>query len=52
MPHCSNRTLLSKSVLTVNEKNSSFKATFTDFKMTECVWQAHDGQQPDEDITY
>ena len=33
-------------------ENSSFKATFTDFKMTECVWQAHDGQQPDEDITY
>ena len=33
-------------------ENSSFKATFNDFKMTECVWQAHDGQQPDEDITY
>ena len=26
---------------------SSFKAVFTDFNLTECVWQAHDGQQPD-----
>ncbi|MER2149039.1 MAG: DUF1349 domain-containing protein, partial [Ruminococcus sp.] len=28
-------------------ENSSFKAVFTDFKLTECVWKAHDGQQPD-----
>lgn len=28
-------------------ENSSFKATFSDFKLTECQWQAHDGQQPD-----
>ena len=27
---------------------SSFKAVFTDMKLTECAWQAHDGQQPDE----
>lgn len=27
-------------------ENSSFKAVFTDFKLTECVWKAHDGQQP------
>jgi len=26
---------------------SSFRAVFTDLKMTDCVWQAHDGQQPD-----
>lgn len=26
---------------------SSFKATFTDFAVTECKWLAHDGQQPD-----
>lgn len=26
---------------------SSFKAIFSDMEMTECVWQAHDGQQPD-----
>jgi regulation of enolase protein 1 (concanavalin A-like superfamily) len=28
-------------------EESSFKATFTDMAMTECKWQAHDGQQPD-----
>lgn len=26
---------------------SSFKAFFTDMKITECAWKAHDGQQPD-----
>ena len=28
-------------------ENSSFKAVFTDMKLTECAWKAHDGQQPD-----
>lgn len=28
-------------------EQSSFKAVFTGMKLTECVWQAHDGQQPD-----
>lgn len=28
-------------------ENSSFKAVFTDIKLTGCVWDAHDGQQPD-----
>ncbi len=28
-------------------EDSSFKATFSDFEVTECKWQAHDGQQPD-----
>ena len=28
-------------------ENSSFKAVFTDLKITECAWKAHDGQQPD-----
>ena len=28
-------------------EKSSFKAIFTDMKLTECIWQAHDGQQPD-----
>ena len=27
---------------------SSFTAIFTDMKITECAWKAHDGQQPDE----
>ena len=30
-------------------EESSFKAVFTDIQMTECMWKAHDGQQPDEE---
>ena len=30
-------------------EDSSFRAVFTDMKITECMWAAHDGQQPDED---
>ena len=30
-------------------EESSFTAVFTDMKITECMWQAHDGQQPDEE---
>ena len=26
---------------------SSFKAVFTEMKITDCMWKAHDGQQPD-----
>ena len=29
-------------------EDSSFKAAFSDMKLTECQWKAHDGQQPDE----
>ena len=29
-------------------EESSFTAKFTDMKLTECAWKAHDGQQPDE----
>ena len=29
-------------------ENSSFKATFTNMEITDCKWQAHDGQQPDK----
>lgn len=29
-------------------EESSFKAVFTDMKLMECQWKAHDGQQPDE----
>ena len=28
-------------------EDSSFTAEFTDFAVTECMWKAHDGQQPD-----
>ena len=30
-------------------EDSSFTAVFTDMKITECMWKAHDGQQPDEE---
>ena len=29
-------------------EDSSFRATFTEFQVSECKWLAHDGQQPDE----
>lgn len=28
-------------------ENSSFKAIFSNLTLSECVWKAHDGQQPD-----
>ncbi len=30
-------------------EESSFTAAFTDMKITECAWKAHDGQQPDKE---
>lgn len=30
-------------------EKSSFTAVFSDMQLTECAWQAHDGQQPDEE---
>ena len=30
-------------------EDSSFKATFTEMKITECAWKAHIGQAPDEE---
>ena len=30
-------------------EESSFTAVFSDMQLTECAWQAHDGQQPDEE---
>ena len=29
-------------------EESSFTAVFSDMKITECAWKAHDGQQPDK----
>ena len=29
-------------------EDSSFRAVFTDFSLTECKWLAHDGQKPDD----
>jgi len=30
-------------------ENSSFKASFSNMKLTQCCWLAHDGQQPDDE---
>lgn len=30
-------------------ENSSFTAVFSQMRLTECQWQAHDGQQPDKE---
>ena len=35
-------------VYACSPEDSSFKAVFTDLQVMECVWKAHDGQQPDE----
>lgn len=34
-------------VYACSPEDSSFNAVFTDLKLTECVWDAHDGQAPD-----
>jgi hypothetical protein len=34
-------------VYACSPEDSSFKAVFTDMKVMECAWKAHDGQQPD-----
>ena len=35
-------------VYACSPEESSFTAVFSDMKITECMWKAHDGQQPDE----
>ena len=34
-------------IYAASPEESSFTAVFTDLKVTECQWQAHDGQKPD-----
>ena len=34
-------------VYACSPEDSSFRAEFTDMEVTECLWPAHDGQQPD-----
>lgn len=34
-------------VYACSPEDSSFRAVFTDMSVSECLWQAHDGQQPD-----
>ncbi len=37
-------------VYACSPENGAFKATFTNFEMTQCKWALHDGQPPDEDL--
>lgn len=34
-------------VYACSPEDSSFTARFSNFQLTDCLWQAHDGQQPD-----
>lgn len=36
-------------IYAASPENSSFEAIFTDFELTECKWQPHDGQPPDSE---
>ena len=40
---------ISFGIYACSPEESSFTAVFTDMKITECMWKAHDGQQPDEE---
>lgn len=41
---------ISFGIYACSPENSSFKAVFRDMRVSECLWKAHDGQQPDENI--
>ena len=38
---------ISFGIYACSPEESSFTAIFSDMKITECMWKAHDGQQPD-----
>ena len=40
---------ISFGIYACSPEESSFTAMFSDMKITECAWKAHDGQQPDKD---
>ena len=40
---------ISFGIYACSPEESSFTAVFSNMKITECAWKAHDGQQPDED---
>ena len=39
---------ISFGIYACSPEESSFTAVFSDMKITECAWKAHDGQQPDK----
>jgi hypothetical protein len=44
---CEAKEEVSFGIYACSPENSSFKATFTHIKITECKWLPHNGQQPD-----
>ena len=40
---------ISFGIYACSPEESSFTAIFSDMKITECMWKAHDGQQPDKE---
>ena len=40
---------ISFGIYACSPEESSFTAVFSGMKITECMWKAHDGQQPDEE---
>lgn len=40
---------ISFGIYACSPENSSFRAVFSDLRITDCQWKAHDGQQPDKD---
>ena len=42
---------ISFGIYACSPEESSFTAVFSDMKITECMWKAHDGQQPDPERT-
>ena len=40
---------ISFGIYACSPEESSFTAIFSDMKITECAWKAHDGQQPDKE---
>ena len=40
---------ISFGIYACSPEESSFTAVFSDMKVTECAWKAHDGQQPDQE---
>ena len=41
---------ISFGIYACSPEESSFTAIFSDMKITECAWKAHDGQQPDKTL--
>ncbi|MBQ6073176.1 MAG: DUF1349 domain-containing protein [Bacteroidales bacterium] len=40
---------ISFGIYACSPEESSFTAVFSDMRITECMWKAHDGQKPDEE---